>query len=119
MNNYVSLIGNLGNDPELIKSGGKDFLVISLAQNYLINEVSKTDWLEVSVFGEAKDRFSKLKKGDFVHIEGSIRQFKKKIGEINIKQTKINGYKVKLITKGDKIKVTDFPNFEEKKEVPF
>lgn len=119
MNNYISLIGNLGNDPETIKTDKNEFLIINLAQNYTSKEEQKTDWLEISVFGESKEKFLQLKKGDFVHIEGSIKQIKKKVGEVNIKQTKINGYKVRKLVKGDKVVITGIPNFEENKEVPF
>lgn len=119
MKNYVSLVGNLGNDPELIKTEKTEFLTFSIAQNYTKQNEQFTDWLDIAVFGESKEKFLDLKKGDFVHLEGSIRQIKKQIGEVFIKQVKINAYRVRRIKKGDKVEHIDMPNFEEPKEVPF
>ncbi len=79
--NKVTLIGNLGNDPEIRSTAqGKEFANLSLAttdswKDQSGERQSKTEWHRVTVFNEGLVRVIKnyLKKGAKVYIEGELR----------------------------------------------
>ncbi|MDD6318540.1 MAG: single-stranded DNA-binding protein [Succinatimonas hippei] len=79
--NYVSLTGNLGGDPEWIQTkDGKCFSKLKLAVNQSHrdkqgNWTSKSSWFNLICFVEYRqERISLLHKGDMVHITGSLQQ---------------------------------------------
>lgn len=81
MLNKVILIGHVGQDPEIKKTGqGKEFAVFSLAttERWKVRETGekkeKTDWHRVVVFNEhlvpvVKER---VKKGSKIYLEGQL-----------------------------------------------
>lgn len=80
MVNKVTLIGNLGADPELqYTSDGTAVVNISLATTERWkdadgNPKEKTEWHRLFMFGNAAEALAKyLKKGSKLHVEGTIR----------------------------------------------
>lgn len=79
MLNKVTLIGNLGNDPELkATSGGQVVCNLRLAttEKYVKDgqEHERTDWHSVSIWGKRGEALGKiLKKGERIYVEGSLR----------------------------------------------
>lgn len=78
--NRVTLIGNIGNDPETkYTQGGMAITSISLATSSAKkdkdgNLQERTDWHRVKMFGKLAEIAAEyLKKGSQVYIEGSIR----------------------------------------------
>lgn len=73
MFNKITLIGNLGSEPENKQSkSGSTFSVLSVAtQNY---GDETTEWFKVLVFGKMGEACqNNLKKGDRVYIEGALK----------------------------------------------
>lgn len=77
--NSVSLMGNVGSDPELKSTnGGQSVLKISLATNRDVKRGDKwekeTDWHRVTVFGKRAEGLAKhVQKGTSLAVTGSIR----------------------------------------------
>jgi single stranded DNA-binding protein len=69
--NKVMMIGNLGQDPELIYTNkGVPLCRFSIA----INEPYHTEWVSIVVWGEKGEHCAKnLNKGRQVHIEGKLK----------------------------------------------
>lgn len=79
--NYVSLTGNLGADPDWIQTkDGKCFSKLKLAVNQSYRDKNgnwqgKSSWFNLICFVEYRqERISMLHKGDMVHITGSLQQ---------------------------------------------
>lgn len=79
LKNTVTLIGNLGNDPEIRNfDSGKKLATFSLATNetYLNNKGEKVDesqWHNVAVWGKQAENVEKvLKKGSMVVLNGKL-----------------------------------------------
>ena len=76
----ITLIGNLTADAEEQESkGGKEYLKLGLACNYKDKdaegeEIEKTTFYTLFVFGEGVRFYKNLKKGDRVFAEGSFSQ---------------------------------------------
>ena len=90
LRNKVQLIGNLGNDPEIITlESGKKLAKFSLATNesYKDSDGQKqtiTDWHNVIAWGKTADIIEKyLTKGKEVAVEGKLtnRSYETKEGE--------------------------------------
>ena len=77
--NRVTLLGNLGADPELKQTGGGAVLKLRLAtsEQYLDKDKQRqerTEWHSVTVFGKRAEGLSRiLGKGSRLLVEGSIR----------------------------------------------
>lgn len=78
--NRVSLLGNLGADPELrVTPGGQAILKLRLAttESYLDKNNARqerTEWHQITVWGKRGEGLSKiLNKGDRVYIDGGLR----------------------------------------------
>lgn len=78
--NRVTLLGNLGQDPETrVTHGGQCVMRLSLATNESFldrNNVrqERTEWHRCSVWGRRAEALGKiLQKGDRLYIEGSLR----------------------------------------------
>lgn len=78
--NKVTILGNLGREPEIRKTGdGKSIanLNIATSENWKDrdgNKQEKTEWHRVVVFGKLADIVEKyLNKGDSVYIEGKLQ----------------------------------------------
>ncbi len=75
----VSLIGNLGNDPEMrYSAAGQPFLRFNVASNYRVRTPEgewqdKTEWVRVTVAGTRAESLSQyLQKGSRVYIDGRL-----------------------------------------------
>lgn len=75
----LSVIGNLGNDPELrYSAGGSGFLRFNVAANLRVRSEGgewqdKTEWVRVTVFGARAESLSNLlKKGTRVYCDGRL-----------------------------------------------
>ena len=81
MINQITLIGNLGKDPELKRThNGTEYAVFSLAtsQNRKVNDqwVSETEWHYIKVWGQQTERVMRqLKKGSKAFIQGQLRSY--------------------------------------------
>ena len=78
--NSVQIIGNLGQDPELRKTGnGTSVANLSVATHEVFKDDSgerqqRTEWHRVVVFGKQAESCAEfLAKGRQVHVEGSLR----------------------------------------------
>jgi len=87
--NKAHLIGRLGNDPVMrLTQKGTKVTTFSLAtQDYIKSkEENETTWHRVVIWGQSADFCAKyLKKGDSVHVEGSmrVRKFEGEDGRMN------------------------------------
>lgn len=90
LRNKVQLIGNLGNDPEIINlESGKKLAKFSLATNESYKDAdgqkqTKTDWHNLVAWGKTADIIEKfVTKGKEVAIEGKLtnRTYETKEGE--------------------------------------
>lgn len=75
----ATLIGNLGNDPEMrYSANGAPFLRFNVASNYRARSPEgewqdRTEWVRVTVFGQRAETLSQyLKKGGRVYVEGRL-----------------------------------------------
>lgn len=90
LRNKVQLIGNLGNDPEIITlESGKKLAKFSLATNENYKDANgekqtKTDWHNLIAWGKTADIIEKyVTKGKEIAIEGKLtsRSYETKDGE--------------------------------------
>lgn len=90
LRNQVQLIGNLGNDPEIIKlESGKKLAKFSIAtnesyQNKQGERVTETEWHNIVAWGKTADIIEKyVGKGKEVIIKGKLttRSYETKEGE--------------------------------------
>lgn len=90
LRNKVQLIGNLGNDPEIIAlESGRKLAKFSLATNESYKDVNgekqtKTDWHNIVAWGKTAEIIEKyVTKGKEVAIEGKLttRNYETKEGE--------------------------------------
>jgi len=75
----ATLIGNLGNDPDMrYSASGSPFLRFNVASNYRARSPEgewqdRTEWVRVTVFGQRAETLSQyLKKGMRVYVEGRL-----------------------------------------------
>lgn len=75
----ASLIGNLGNDPEMkYSANGQPFLRFNVASNFRVRTPEgqwedKTEWVRCTVFGQRAESLSQyLKKGMRVFVDGRL-----------------------------------------------
>jgi single-strand DNA-binding protein len=75
----ATLIGNLGNDPDMrYSASGAPFLRFNVASNYRARSPEgewqdRTEWVRVTVFGQRAETLSQyLKKGMRVYVEGRL-----------------------------------------------
>jgi single-strand DNA-binding protein len=77
MVNKVTLIGNLGRDPEMFSGSYGQVAKLSVAttkswKNKQGDWQNETEWHKVVAFGFAAEAASKLAKGDQVYVDGSL-----------------------------------------------
>jgi single-strand DNA-binding protein len=86
----VTLVGNLGADPELRKTKGDepmDVANLRLAVNRKVKDQEITDWYSVTFFGKLATKVGELlKKGDQIQVEGQGR-FDKYTNKDNVEVT--------------------------------
>jgi len=78
MVNKVTLIGNLGRDPELFHTQtGRAVARLSIATNEVWmkdgERQRRTEWHRVVVWGPRAERMTQLRKGTPVYVEGRLR----------------------------------------------
>ena len=78
MVNKVTLIGNLGRDPELFHTqSGRAVARLSIATNEVWmkdgERQRRTEWHRVVVWGPRAERTTQLRKGTPVYVEGRLR----------------------------------------------
>jgi single-strand DNA-binding protein len=78
MVNKVTLIGNLGRDPELFQTpSGRAVARLSIATNEVWmkdgERQRRTEWHRVVVWGPRAERTTQLRKGTPVYVEGRLR----------------------------------------------
>ncbi len=119
----VSLKGNLGRDPEIIKlNGGKEMMKLSIATNRVYMkegaEVKKVTWHNIEVFNKKYISVlgKNLKKGDLISVEGaefSYNEYETKDGnqvkEAQITVSEFNGdvYLLKNLNKKETYAIED------------
>ena len=95
LRNKVQLIGNLGNDPEIIAlESGRKLAKFSLATNESYKDVNgekqtKTDWHNIVAWGKTAEIIEKyVTKGKEVAVEGKLttRNYETKEGEKDTSQ---------------------------------
>ena len=75
MLNEVNLLGNVGTDVKYVE-GEKPRASFSLATTFGYGEDAKTTWHNVTVFNKTAEACHKyLKKGNKVHVSGSINNY--------------------------------------------
>ena len=91
--NRVTLLGNIGKDPEVreTKSGNIANLTMATSERYTDKsgqKQEKTEWHNLVVFGKLADIVAKyVKKGDKLYVEGSITTRKWEDKEGNTRYT--------------------------------
>lgn len=91
--NRVTLLGNIGKDPEVreTKSGNIANLTLATSEKYTDKNGQKqenTEWHNLVVYGKLADVVSKyVKKGDKLYVEGSITTRKWEDKEGNTRYT--------------------------------
>ncbi len=110
--NRATIIGNLGNDPEIRYSSGGDAianLIIATTDNWKDkngDKQEKTEWHRVTMFGKLAEICGEyLKKGSQVYIEGKL-QTRKWTDKENIERytTEIIADTMKMLGKREKQK---------------
>lgn len=74
MLNCVSLVGRVGQDPEVkVTPNGNFKTTISLATDRKVGQEKKTDWHRVEIWGKAAESAGEhVKKGDTIAVTGSL-----------------------------------------------
>lgn len=110
--NQVNIIGNLGANPELrYTSAGKPVCNFGVAINEYFGGKSHTEWVPVTVWGDAAERAVKhLEKGSKVQITGKLRtrSFKDK-NEVERYKTEVHCNFVTYLSKKQAQGGEDFP----------
>ena len=90
--NNVTLVGNLGNNPELRNSNnGKEFITFSLATNDGFGDNKKTNWHNCIAFGKPAELIHHYtQKGSKLAISGSIEY--KKVEEKHYTSIIVNSF---------------------------
>lgn len=106
--NSVTLIGNVGKDPELKTTGnGTAFCNLSIAVNKRYKDDSGetktiTNWFPFTLWGKKAETLSKyIKKGSTIAVSGELTTRKRKVGdeeEITVIEIKVD--EVEILTGG-------------------
>jgi single-strand DNA-binding protein len=71
--NKITLIGNVGSEPELRSTNGGDILSFSLATSETYKERETTQWHRISVFGKLATAIQPyIEKGSQLYVEGQM-----------------------------------------------
>lgn len=118
--NKAILLGNLGQDPELVTSeSGIKICNFTVATTEVIKEKKTTTWHRITAFSKAAETISKyFKKGDSIYLEGRIDNYSFD------KEDGTKGYGSKIIvntfsfTGGSKTKTEENNSIEQRAEQP-
>ena len=105
--NSVTLIGNVGKDPELKSTGnGTAFCNLSIAVNKRYKDDSGetktiTNWFPFTLWGKKAETLSKyIKKGSTIAVSGELTTRKRKVGDEEISVVEIKVDEVEILTGG-------------------
>ena len=106
--NQVTLIGNVGKDPELKTTGtGTSYCNLSIAVNkrYKDNDSGETktitNWFPFTLWGKKAETLSKyIKKGSTIAVSGELVTRKRKVGEEEISVMEIKVDEVEILSGG-------------------
>lgn len=117
--NNVTLMGNLGSDPELKTSKSDNhFATFSIATNDGYGDNKKTNWHNCIAFGKTAEIISKFcKKGDSLAVSGSI-DYNKKEDSIYTNIT-VNNFSFGKNEKSGSGNKTEKPSEKEEDDLPF
>ncbi|BAQ88075.1 single-stranded DNA-binding protein (TIGR00621) [uncultured Mediterranean phage uvMED] len=112
MYNCITLIGNLGADPEIKNtSAGKKFAILSLATNRTVASEKQTDWHKIVVWddkiADILQRYTK--KGERVLLEGRLtyRKYQTESGEEKEKaEVHLDPFGSRMVLLGDRSNVS-------------
>ena len=126
--NRITIIGHLGQDPELKQVNDTSLTKLSIATS--VNrkkkdgtwETIRTDWHHVSVWGSlAEVVVDKLKKGSAIEVEGRIKyDTYEKDGETKyFTEIKADRISIPLFRKSEQRQNDDMPQPEDDGDLPF
>lgn len=94
--NMVSMKGNLTNDIELIDITTNEGEKVKVANFSIVykNENGEKAYQAVSAYGKNASKVADLKKGDFIHVQGTEKHYKNKEGK---DRTSIHLYSYKML----------------------
>lgn len=105
--NSVTLIGNVGKDPELKTTGnGTAFCNLSIAVNKRYKDESGetktiTNWFPFTLWGKKAETLSKyIKKGSTIAVSGELTTRKRKVGDEEISVVEIKVDEVEILNGG-------------------
>lgn len=105
--NSVTLIGNVGKDPELKSTGnGTAYCNLSIAVNKRYKDDSGetktiTNWFPFTLWGKKAETLSKyIKKGSTIAVSGELTTRKRKVGDEEISVVEIKVDEVEILTGG-------------------
>jgi single-strand DNA-binding protein len=129
MNNTVNLIGNLGQDVNLLtfNSGSKKANVTLATSSYYKNtkgELQKeTQWHNIVAWGLQAELMSKaLKKGSMVAMKGSLqyRDYQDKNGKgVKVTEVVVDDFVVVNSKKSEKVNASNLPKEQFEESIPF
>ena len=119
MINHVTLIGNVGADPEIknIVSGIVAKFSLATTDNWLDRQgewQSKTQWHRITAFGKVAEYIDRyIQKGQQVYVFGSIEygSYTNRDG-IKVYTTEIKARKVKILGRKDENQKTSTPAYQ-------
>ena len=129
MVNKVTLIGNLGRDPELFQTqSGQAVARLSIATNEVWTKNGerqrRTEWHRVVVWGPRAERTTRLRKGTPVYVEGRLRT-RTFTNADNVEQRRTKIHSLRLMPLGSRAQreaayaAPDGDGFRDGDDVPF
>ncbi len=118
MVNKVTLIGYLGQDPELKQVASTDLCKFSMATSESYKDKAgakqtKTQWHNITVWGKLAEVCSKwLKKGSKIYLEGKIEYNEYEKVEIKMKATNIIATEIKFMDSAPTGSAAERPSVE-------
>jgi len=96
--NRIMIIGNVGNDPEIVKTQNSKVAKVSIATTEKYKDEEKTEWHNVEMWGKLADIVEQyVSKGSKIYVEGSLKTDSwEKDGEKKYK-TKITAYRMLML----------------------
>jgi single-strand DNA-binding protein len=124
MYNCITLIGNLGADPEIKNtSAGKKFAILSLATNRTVASEKQTDWHKIVVWddkiADILQRYTK--KGERVLLEGRLtyRKYQTESGEEKEKaEVHLDPFGSRMVLLGDKSNISTMKSPDANNAIP-
>lgn len=105
MSNSITIVGNLGGDPEVKQTNGGPLLKFSLASNQRVNGPNgwqdQTVWFAVAWFGKRAEALGKLlHRGSTVSVVGELSPREYEARGVKRTSLDVNAYAVDLVSSG-------------------